>query len=113
MVAGGELGSELALEPADGAVEEWAAVAVAGSDPVPHRDRRHAPRKVLRQLDLIAREQRGGEAARLTQKLVEGSLASDRDPDERRLERERDEEDSVRPSRVPSTSTVATATPKG
>ena len=91
MIAGLELAAELALEPADGAVEERSPVAVVNGDALPHRDRRHTAREVLGELDLIAPEERDGEAARLAQELVEGGLSPDRDPDERRLERERDE----------------------
>ena len=91
MVARLELAAELALEPADCALEEWAAAALAHVDSLPHRDRRDAACEVLRQLELVAGEQRDRKAARLAQELVEGCLAGDRDPDERRLERERDE----------------------
>ena len=91
VVAGLVLAAEPALEPAERAVEERAARALADGDPVPHRDRRHAAREVLREPHLVAGEQRDREAARLAQQLVQRRLARDRDPDERRLERERDE----------------------
>ena len=74
------------------------------SMPVPERDRRHAAREVLRELDLIGRR-----AARRRSRPPRAAARAtppggDRDPDERRLERERDERgDSVRPSRSPST----------
>ncbi len=85
------LAGELALEPAERAVEQRAARAVALVDPVPERDRRHAACEVLRQLDLVRSEQRDGEPTRAAQQLVQCRLVCDRDRDERRLERDRDE----------------------
>ena len=66
---------------------------VAGErlDPLPEHERRNTPGEVARELDLAGSEQGDGEAAGRTQELVQRRLACDRDPDERRLERERDE----------------------
>ena len=80
---------------------------------MPERDRRHAAREVLRKLDLIGSEQRDAEAARSPQQLVQRRLAADRDPDERRLERDGTSEATVSPRRSPSRSTVTTLTPTG
>jgi hypothetical protein len=57
VVSGGELLAELALEPADRAVEERAAAALPDCEPVPHRDRRDPAGEVLCKLELVAREQ--------------------------------------------------------
>src|SRR5581483_574937 len=63
----------------------------ANRNAVPERDRRHTAREVLREVVLIARENRGAPLVRVAQHLVQRRLARDRDADERRLERERDE----------------------
>ena len=77
-------------DPAD-RVGEQARVVLAHLDPVPERDRRDAAREVLRQVRLIAAEDRDGPLRRAAQRLVQRRVDRDRDADEPRLERERDE----------------------
>ena len=80
-----------ALEPADGVGQEWGIRPVDDGDALPHRDRGNAAREVLREVHLIGRQDRYRARARLPEELVGGRLPRDRDPDERRVERERDE----------------------
>ena len=83
---------EAAFEPADRAGQERRALrSLVVGDAVPHRDRRHAAREVLREPLLAAGEQADREAAGLAQQLMELRLLRDRDADERWLEGQRDE----------------------
>jgi hypothetical protein len=81
------LGLQPALEPADGAGEQRASRPLPDLDPVPERNRRHSAGEVLRERDLIGSEDRDSEATRSAQQLVQRRLPSDRDRDERWLER--------------------------
>src|SRR5581483_12498351 len=72
-------------DPADG-VGEQAGIVVADGDALPERDRRAAPREVLRQMRLVAPEDRHRPLVRLAQHLVQRRVERDRDADEAWLE---------------------------
>src|SRR5207237_6329075 len=91
VVADSVLRARVALQPAERAVEERRPPALAERDARPERDRRHAPREPRRELFLPLAEQAHAERARPSQQLVERRLPADREPDERRVERQRDE----------------------
>ena len=84
-----------------GGAREQARVVLAQVDAVPEHDRRDAAREVLREVLLLAREQRRRPLARVAQQLVERRFERDRDADERRLERERDERRDRQPVPAP------------
>ena len=91
MVAGLVLGLEPALEPTNCARQQRAARSFQDLDSLPERYRRHSAGEVPRELQLAGAEHRDAEATRSAEQLVQRRLASNRDPDERRLERDRNE----------------------
>src|SRR5712692_227483 len=92
VVAGVVLGPHAALEPRQRVGEQRRAhLAGPRLDPGPEADRRDAPREVRRDSRLIAAQDRDAEQARGAQQLVERDVLSDRDADERWVERQRDQ----------------------
>jgi hypothetical protein len=83
--------ADRALKPGERILEQRRAVTVANGNPLPERDRRDTAGEVLGQLLLTLGEDADAELARPAQQFVQGGLLPDRDPDERRLQRERDE----------------------
>ena len=61
-------------ELADRSLEERAAIAFTNGDAVPHRDRRHAAREVLRHVLLPGGEQAHGKGTRLAEQFVHRRL---------------------------------------
>ncbi len=100
-------------QPAGGAGQQ-ARIVLAHVDPVPERDRRHAAREVLRELLLLAREDRGRPRAGVAQQLVQRrALARSRSRSERGSSESETSDETVSPARRPSTSATTTETPAG
>ena len=79
------------LDPAERTLDQRRDQPLARRDTLPVHDRRQARGELARDRLLPRPEHADGEAAGLPQELVAGRLLADRDPDERRLERQRDE----------------------
>ena len=90
----------LAFEPRERAFEQRPARALSRLDSIEHRDRRDAPREVLRERLLLGGEQAHREAALVAHQLVRLRVEPDRDRDERRIERHRHERADRDPERT-------------
>src|SRR4029453_6801194 len=86
-----DLGCDASRQPADRASHERWARALAYVDALPDRDRRPAAREVLRHRLLACGKQAGAERLRAAQQLVQSRPSPDGKPDERRLQRERNQ----------------------
>jgi hypothetical protein len=92
MIAGRILALHRAAEPAQCSGDERRALdLITQRDPRPEGDRRDAPREVLRDRLLVAGEEAHAELPGAAKQLVELRLLAESKPDERRLERQRDE----------------------
>src|SRR6185312_15503499 len=91
VVAGVRLGSRLSLDPAERAVDQRRDLSLACRHPLPVDNRRVPGREAARELLLLGSEQADREAPGAPQELVAGGVLADRDPDQRRIEGERDE----------------------
>src|SRR5439155_18522713 len=91
VVAGVVLGPDAAVEPRERTGDPRPGAARRELDSVPHRERRHAVGEVAGEPFLPAGEDAHLERAGAADEGVRRLLVPDRDPDERRLERERDE----------------------
>ena len=103
VVAGRVLLCEAAAEPGHCAFELRRAVgAVSERDSLPEGDGRDAAREVLGDVLLAGSEDADRELLRLAEQLVQRGVAPDREPEERRLELERDERGYRQPGALPA-----------
>jgi hypothetical protein len=103
VVAGRMLRCEPALDPRESAFEERRAeLARPDVDASPQSDRRDAAGEVLRQVVLARAKDTDGEGAGLAHQLVQRCVPAEGDPQERRLERERQERVDGEPGRLAS-----------
>ena len=95
---------DAAIEPAHRAFEQRIAGRRASEPkPVSTRERPHAlPREVFSQIGPVAREQVDREPRRARERLVQRALVPDGNPDQRRIERQRDQRADSNPEVFPA-----------